>query len=259
MQRHLVSHIASQKRRGFTLVELLVVIGIIAVLIGVLLPVLSKSRAAANRTMCLCNIRQLGTAILMYCNENNGWFPTSANPDDSVAYKQYADDWVWWQANRKLDDSIVAKYVGRGEKLKNLLRCPADVFDARKTYPAIVPGQGPYLYSYGMNNGLARNVRTGAPAGFRTKISQWRAPYRKIMLTEGLDAPPGAFAMAAWQYGAPITKRHGLGVFHGSVPGNSMFVTKMGANASAFFLDAHAEGIDQDFSFNDIQNRAEAQ
>ena len=52
------------------------VIGIIAILIGILLPVVTRARAAANRTVCLSNIRQLGIAVIMYTDNNHGWFPT---------------------------------------------------------------------------------------------------------------------------------------------------------------------------------------
>ena len=70
------SHAPRRYNSGFTLVELLVVIGIIAVLIAILLPVLSKARAQANRVACLSNIKQLCNGVLMYCNDNDGYFPT---------------------------------------------------------------------------------------------------------------------------------------------------------------------------------------
>jgi prepilin-type N-terminal cleavage/methylation domain-containing protein/prepilin-type processing-associated H-X9-DG protein len=63
------------RRKGFTLVELLVVIGIIALLISILLPSLNRARETANRVKCGSNMRQIGQAILLYANENKGNYP----------------------------------------------------------------------------------------------------------------------------------------------------------------------------------------
>ena len=77
---------------GFTITELLVVVGLIAVLISLLLPVLGRARAAAQATACLSNLRQMTTAWTIYLTENRGRLPeyvfyTPMQPD--VAYRSY--------------------------------------------------------------------------------------------------------------------------------------------------------------------------
>jgi prepilin-type N-terminal cleavage/methylation domain-containing protein/prepilin-type processing-associated H-X9-DG protein len=72
-------------RAGFTLVELLVVIGIIALLISILLPSLNRARETANRVKCASNLKQVGQAILLYSNENRNAYPRSRYSGSAAA------------------------------------------------------------------------------------------------------------------------------------------------------------------------------
>src|SRR5438552_1251232 len=88
--------------RAFTLVELLVVIGIIAILIGFLLPALNKARRAANTTQCAANMHQIAIGMINYITNHKGILPpamvTKSSTDgagNSDPTNPFPDGWFW--------------------------------------------------------------------------------------------------------------------------------------------------------------------
>jgi prepilin-type N-terminal cleavage/methylation domain-containing protein/prepilin-type processing-associated H-X9-DG protein len=78
-------------RRAFTLIELLVVIAIIAILAAILFPVFAQAKAAAKKTECISNVKQLGTATMMYLGDYEGYYPKRIDGTDNPDVDQWVD------------------------------------------------------------------------------------------------------------------------------------------------------------------------
>src|SRR3954468_17763635 len=110
---------ARQHRGAFTLVELLVVIGIIALLISILLPSLAKAREQGNSVKCLSNLRQIAMACIQYANNNKSYLPHT-----STGTAQWYDV-IAWQNGRDINESVIAPYMGTKFDPVMMI-CPSD-------------------------------------------------------------------------------------------------------------------------------------
>lgn len=142
-----------RKPNGFTLVELLVVIGIIAVLIGILLPTLGKARQQANLVICASNLRQLGTCVLMYEQDAKGkLMPYLTTTADATGYKVPVWMFLIKPYFAKMQNVAISKTVTNDA----ILRCPlAQVYDASSGVAAAPSPTNTYLTNYGSGWGDA--------------------------------------------------------------------------------------------------------
>lgn len=150
-----VANCRAKSREAFTLVELLVVIGIIALLISILLPALGAARRSATTTKCLSNLHQVGIAMMMYAQQYNGRMPASeiggqtyyiTVPTLSYPLGGTGLEVLWWQRLQ------IDKFIpGGSEPFHSPMICPAD--DHPYQPFAGTPGQNVlFNSSYGINN-----------------------------------------------------------------------------------------------------------
>ena len=193
------------RTNAFTLVELLVVIAVIAILAAILLPVLDKAKQRALGIQCLGNLRQIGTGLKMYCDDDSGLFPINLSGSDS-------DDVVNWVAGRMDYDSpgqntnsallIDPHHSQLSGYVKNplLYRCPSD-------RSAQNPGlQGPpRVRSYALSGAIGSEDLTGIPRGGPNMdlqtypppapASQWLVYTKENQMTGGLG-PADIYTLA---------------------------------------------------------------
>jgi prepilin-type N-terminal cleavage/methylation domain-containing protein/prepilin-type processing-associated H-X9-DG protein len=190
-------HAASARTvAGFTLVELLVVIGIIAVLMSILLPALGKARRAANTVACAANIRSILQGMQMYVAENGGYFPGGPNSSGSFLLTRGADTFATGFSETNAPDvtqiwdwqTPIARMIGqrfnsggatvdRQQRYQQLLefgafRCPDNQFLAD-------PFGGSGWAVLPMNSYFTaiifhmKNQPTGASGGYRLAFREW--------------------------------------------------------------------------------------
>lgn len=119
----------SSRYAGFTLVELLVVVAIVAILAAFLFPVFSRARQRARQTACLSNLRQLALATFQYAQDSDDHYPYGGDPSDlDTTSWQYWQQGKYWpdilqmQANHQSLPNVMAGYI----KDTRIWECPDD-------------------------------------------------------------------------------------------------------------------------------------
>jgi prepilin-type N-terminal cleavage/methylation domain-containing protein/prepilin-type processing-associated H-X9-DG protein len=177
-------------RRGFTLVELLVVIGIIAALIAILLPVLGAAQAAARKASCSSNLRQIATAAVAYVQDNRGYWPPAHF--DFVGANLHR-----WHGTRPDTSS---PFVFDGSPLQPFLqndrikKCPT--FDPEVSGPSAFEANAG---GYGYNNNFIGSSVAEYGAAWPMPDAAWNTPAKQNMIRD----PAGKIVFADTAMAAP--------------------------------------------------------
>ena len=206
---------------GFTLVELLVVIGIIALLIGILLPTLSQARESSKRIVCSSNLRQLGIAQVAYTLDNDGVFPAGARGG------YLSHDWIHWEEGRpptdepldkRLNNGALVPYMG-GTFDPGIYRCPSDIVEDRLN---AFSGQGSFKYSYTMNYLIA------SPIGdFNAEKAIGINPANHVKITSIKDSTKVGIMLEE----SATTINDGISAVVGFVPARGQFAVRPGGTS----------------------------
>ncbi|HEY3265573.1 MAG TPA: prepilin-type N-terminal cleavage/methylation domain-containing protein [Armatimonadota bacterium] len=162
---------AGVRAKAFTLIELLVVIAIIAILAAILFPVFAKARENANKTSCLSNLKQIGTAALMFGDDRDGAFLPLSETDASGNYR-------YWHSGKQADGEwsdklgLLYPYLG-GKQIHDCLSA-SRVKLANTTIP-FWPAYGLYVPSVKDESGGSRAA----------KLTMAKNPAQTVWLADG--------------------------------------------------------------------------
>jgi prepilin-type N-terminal cleavage/methylation domain-containing protein/prepilin-type processing-associated H-X9-DG protein len=232
------------RRQGFTLVELLVVIGIIALLISILLPSLSKAREAAAGVKCASNMRQIGIALTAYSIASKGYLPPQRVHGTTKTYV-YGGIAASLVGGKYLPGTVTGGNSVAYSNSTNIFVCPSDPIRGEDT--SDITQAGSYLGNYNVfvNHTLfgdAINLQGGV------RINNRRPPSTRFALLERTRPAPNAL-------GAPVNPTaRGLGLQPSLVEGSTWAWTAILENLGArhggkgksaisnvLFLDGHVK------------------